>query len=606
MQLKEITEDLKKGRRALDSINELKILQDWQYDNELAKWYIQISIDSNVDGEIPNNSIWYLVADETYPKGTVKIYPDAQDGCKLTFEHQSNNGIIEKNGLWRKGSLCLESQMKSLGRYNDNPEPFNVDWRLWWNVKRAVDWINDANADKLALDGYPFELPQFSDDHWPYCIFSEDDATFFEWENEPNKYGIVELDLYKLYYIIRDFKTSDGTKIRSIDWGDFLSEKFENPSTAMWVMLDKIPVINRWQAPNTLKELITAIEEQKSEGILKLGLMDIIRKIIKENSFIMRDDKQHLLLLGFPIPEKIGGYNSTIYWQAIKLPILSNKEVNGFRNREDYLGFIDKHHILIPDLELEWLKPQNWSIQQITNRGRLPKNIIKMNTVVIGAGTIGSSIAELIVRSGVTNISVIDDDALEIGNLSRHTLTFDQLGHKKSKKTAIRLNQINPHVNAEYIDKKFIYSEEFIEKMNNFDLIIDCTSENFVLDELVKFDFTEDKIFVSISIGIAAENLYMSLQKAKKFKADDFLYMVDPWLDKDVDKYPEIDLPRDGVKCWSPTFPARYEDIMLASSTAIKVIEDFVDSDKKKLNSVYNKSSTNEFIGYRRVESINE
>ncbi|MEN6291401.1 MAG: ThiF family adenylyltransferase, partial [Methanobacterium sp.] len=478
-----------------------------------------------------------------------------------------------------------------------------ADWRLWWNVTRAVSWINDANTNNLAVDGHPFELPQFNDS-LPYCVFSEDNETFKEWKKVQNKYGIVELDLNNMYCITREFKTPEGKEIHNVEWGECLFRNFKNPITAMWIMLEEVPVINKWQAPNSLKELIDSIEEH-SKG-LKIGLMDIIKQIVKENSRSLRDGKRHLLLLGFPIPEKIGSENSIIHWQAIKLPVLSHGDkkgfVNGFRDPEDFLWRKDKNHILTPEIDLDWLKSQNWSIQKITNRGQLPKNIISKKTVIIGAGTIGASFAELLVRAGVNKISIIDVDKLEIGNLSRHPLKLKQIEHKKSEEMAFHLNQINPQVQAEFIDKKFNYSKEFMEKMNEYDLIIDCTSENTVLYDLEKFAFKKDKIFVSISIGFGAELLYLSLQKGKQFKSYEFLEKITPWMERDMDKHPEYDLPRDDLKCWNPTFPARYDDILMASSTALKVIEKFIVNNKEESNVVYKKYSANEIIGYLKVE----
>ncbi|MBV1768377.1 MAG: hypothetical protein KUA29_08830, partial [Methanobacterium sp.] len=61
------------------------------------------------------------------------------------------------------------------------------------------------------------------------------------------------------------------------------------------------------------------------------------------------------------------------------------------------------------------------------------------------------------------------------------------------------------------------------------------------------------------------------------------------------------DLPRDGANCWNPVFPARYDDILLATSTAVKIIEDFIKKDKTESNNIYKKYS-NEFIGYIKVE----
>lgn len=608
MSLREISDNLKKGANALNKINEVKILQEWSWNSDLGKWYIQISITSNIQGEIPDPSIWYVIVSNDYPEGEIKIYP-AINSFELTFEHQSNNGIKE-NELWRKGSPCLASQLKCLGRYDSDSDPINADKRLWWNVKRAIDWIRAVNTDTLVRKGEPFELPQFND-KLPYCVFSEDDDTFKKWKKVGNKYGIVELDLYKSevfhYCITKNFKTPEGRTIHSVNWGNYLSKRFKNPITAMWIMLNEIPVVNRWQAPNLLNELINTCGEQKHKGLVKkIDLLDTIRRITKENSVTMRDGKQHLLLLGFPIPEKIGGKNSTIHWQAIELPVLSqgdeNGLFNGFRDSELVLWKKDKINVFIPKLKLKWLKSQNWSIQKITNRGRLPKDIISKKTAIIGAGTIGSSVAELLVRSGVTRITIIDYDRLEIGNLSRHSLKLGQIGKYKSMELVRHLNQINPHVKAEHIKKEFKHSDEFVKEMNKFDLIIDCTSENIVLDELKEFKFKKDKIFVSISIGIAAERLYLSLQKSKKFKANDFYKKISLWMEKEIEKFPEYDLPRDGASCWNPIFPARYDDILLASSTAVKVIENFIDDDEKELNSVYKQCSKDDIIGYIKIE----
>lgn len=600
----ELTDNLKKSLDALNKINEVIILQKWKWSTELEKWFIQIRIASDIEGEIPEPSLWYVVVGHEYPKGDVKIYPSI-DSFELTFEHQSNNG--EKEKLWRKGSPCLTSQLKCLGRYDSTSDPIHVDKRLWWNVKRLIDWIRAVNTDTLVKDGEPFELPQFND-KLPYCVFSEDDDTFKKWKTLKYKYGIVELDLFKSevlpYYIIKDFKTPEGVTIHHVNWGDDLSKRFNNPLTAIWIMLDEIPVVNRWQAPNLLKDLINTCGEQKHEGsVNNINLLNIIQRITKENSIIMRDGSRHLLLLGFPIPEKIGGENSSIHWQAIKLPILSELEVTGFRNPEDILWKKDEVHVFTPNRKLDWLKSQNWSLQKITNRGQLPKNIRLMRTAIIGAGTIGASIAELLVRSGVTGITIIDNDRLEIGNLTRHTLKFDEIEKYKSIELANHLNKINPHVKAQSINKEFNYSDEFIDKIDKCDLIIDCTSENVVLDELEKFIFKKEKIFVSVSIGIGAEMLYLFMQKCKQFKVVDFYKKISFWLERDIKKFPEYDLPRDGVNCWNPIFPARYDDILLASSTAVKVIENFIVENKKELNSVYKQYSKNEIlIGYTKIE----
>lgn len=603
MRLKDVSEDLKKGRRALDEISEVNILEDWQFDESLKKWYLKISIALGICGPIPANSTWYVVVEDDYPKGTVKIYPDV-NGCDLTFEHQSNNGEIEKNGLWRKGSLCLDSQLKSLGKYNYESEPLDSDFRIFWNVQRAIYWITDADADKLVKSGDPFELPQFNY-KFPYFIFSEDQDSFRHWSKVKNNFGIVELDLCKskilFYYFAKEFKTHKGKTIFNVNWGEYLSQRFKNPITAIWVMLDEVPVIKRWQAPNFFNELINACDNQGIE------LLKILKRIIGSNSHTLRDGNSHLLLLGFPIPEKIGSENSTTHWQAIELPVLFKGDkkglVKGFRNPESFLWKRDIVNKLNKNEKLKWLESQNWSLEKITNRGRLPEKIRSMKILIIGVGTIGASVAELLVRSGVTNILLIDSDRVEIGNLSRHSLGYNQIGNYKSKATALHLNQINPHVKSKYITKDFEYSKEFFEEINKSDIIIDCTGENSVLDTLEKFKFGNNKIFISISIGFAAIMLYLSLQQGNSFKSDEFYEKISPWIEKEIENFPDGDLPRDGTKCWSPIFPARYDDILLASSTAVKVIEDFICQDKQEMNVVFKQESVDgDFVGYKKVE----
>ena len=149
----------------------------------------------------------------------------------------------------------------------------------------------------------------------------------------------------------------------------------------------------------------------------------------------------------------------------------------------------------------------------------------------------------------------------------------------------------------------FKCSDKIIEKINEYDLIIDCTGEDNVLKKLEKLKFENDKIFASISIGIGAKRLYLALQRGKKFKLGNFRKKIAPWIKKEKDEISEYGLPRDGIGCWSAVFPARYDDILIASSTAVKVIENFIEKKEKELNAVYKQYTNNEvFIGYINVE----
>lgn len=616
MSVKKVNENLKIGRRALDGENGIIILHDWQWDPKLTKWYLKICIKSTpgIKKNISNESTWYVVVDEEYPEGFLKIYPDAQGSLKDTFEHQSNNGIPEENGLWRKGNPCLDSQLKCLGRYNFDSEPIKPQNRLLWHVKRLINWIHAVNNDKLVFVGDPFELPEFNINNKIICAFSENNESYVIWKNRENKCGIVDLGIYSSnpsIYFIKEFKDENRKTIKTVSWGSCFSQKSKKSKkkeneTGLWVLLDEIPVINKWQAPNFYGELFIVCKDLKNT----------LKKLFHN----IRDEKEHILLLGFPVTKTIGNENSIIHWQTIKLPVLSpikgriprthegkgrrrSKNVSlhakGIRNQEHALWNKDKNKFTSKQ-EIEWLKSQNWDIKEITSRGQLSKDITSMKTLIIGAGTIGTSIAELLARTGTMNIAIMDKDTLEIGNLSRHSLGLRQIGKYKSKEIEVRLNNINPHIKVESINEYFKCSDKIFKKVNEFDLIIDCTSEDPVLKKLDKFKFEAKKIFVSVSVGVNAKRLFLSLQAGQKFNLDEFKKLTQ-WIEKERDEISKIRLPRDGIGCWSPIFPARYDDILLASCTAIKVIEQFITKHQKTLNVIYEYSG-NGNIGYTKVE----
>lgn len=630
MQHRKVSDALLKGINSLKDVTGIKILQNLQWDPNSTKWFTKICISTNTNnkGKIPDDSIWCIAVDENYPEGLLKIYPDANSDFKETFKHQANNGELAKNNLWRKGALCIDSPLKCLGKYDFYSEPVAAETRLLWHVKRAVNWIHAANEDRLAENGAPFELPEFKINYQTYCVFSEDEQSFVDWKSLGKKFGIVKLDKYTSepsVYLIKEFDDENNNVVKTVSWGNYLSHNSEESNsqkkskkllTALWVLLEEIPVVNEWQAPNFYGELFNACKKQN------IDLKEIIQKLAPNIRDV--DVNPKILFLGFPIPRVIGSEDSVIQWQAINLPLHSLKkekikrthEISGRKksmnasrhtkgsrsNNEKSLWYLDRTKFNSEE-EIDWLKSQNWNMQEINNRGQLSKDLTCMKTLIIGAGTIGTSIAELFARSGITNIAIIDDDRLEIGNLSRHPLGLMQIGKYKSKEMEAFLNYANPHVKAEGINEELKYSDKIIEKINQYDLIIDCTGEDSVLRTIEKFRFESDKIFASVSIGVGAKRLYLFLQTSKKFKLFNFRKKIAPWIKKEKDELSEYDLPRDGIGCWSSIFPARYDDILLASSTAVKVIEDFIKRKEKEFIGVYKQYTKNGiFIGYIKVE----
>src|ERR1700733_7996174 len=82
-----------------------------------------------------------------------------------------------------------------------------------------------------------------------------------------------------------------------------------------------------------------------------------------------------------------------------------------------------------------------------------------LRILIAGCG-IGSSFAELIVRMGAENITLVDGDLVSDTNLNRQFYNAGDVGKSKSQSLFSRLRDINPNINAcgmnEYLNEENI------------------------------------------------------------------------------------------------------------------------------------------------------
>jgi len=599
-----IPEKLKRARRSFDDLPQITLLEDWQHNVQEDRWYIKIQIEITKSSQyVPKQTDWYVVISSAYPFGNLKIYPAAKNSIIVTFPHQSNNSKIDSSGLWRTGDICTTVIDRLY-----TAEPFDIDSRLFFHVQRAIFWLEDAASGTLVSDGDLFELPSFdtSKNSHISIAFSEDAVSYMQWEYIEAKCGIAVLSQIPnsnvRIYRVNEFKSLPGQDKFFVNatWGSLFESNSSDIYTAIWIKLLSTPVLNVWQPPSTLRELK---EVCYSQGI---DLFALLRDCLPR----IRDNKRHLLLLGFPIPKYHKGEGEIIFWQALLLPYLSvgKKTYNGFRPGEPGWWLRDKVEILKDDMELEWINSENWNEREISLRGQLPLQIKKCNIAIIGCGSLGSTIAELFVRSGAYKIHIIDNDIVKVGNLSRHILATSDIGCSKSKAVANRLNTINPHARVSYSVGGFYSCDNGTPSIDisKSDIIIDCTGENSVLNALSAMAYKSRCHVISISIGLEAKRIYINMQNAQVFQYDSFFEVISKYLVEDEDIAKKMALPRDGTGCWHPTFPARNDDIVAVSSLAIKAIETYIISQEKKpLTLVFEQENQNGFItGYNIIEKV--
>lgn len=72
------------------------------------------------------------------------------------------------------------------------------------------------------------------------------------------------------------------------------------------------------------------------------------------------------------------------------------------------------------------------------------KALRESNILIAGAGSVGSPIAMMALRSGCENITVADPDTVDYTNLSRQEYQYDQVGHNKAIALVQNMLAVNP------------------------------------------------------------------------------------------------------------------------------------------------------------------
>ena len=97
------------------------------------------------------------------------------------------------------------------------------------------------------------------------------------------------------------------------------------------------------------------------------------------------------------------------------------------------------------------------------------------NVLVAGLGGVGSMAAEMICRSGIGKMTILDGDTVQAGNLNRQLLaTHSSLNRGKAEVMGERLRDINPGLELTILDE-FIKEERIPEILQSpFDYVVDA------------------------------------------------------------------------------------------------------------------------------------
>lgn len=576
---------LRGGRRALEGIEGVRILSDLRFHAGFNRFSLRLQIsiaEVNNQALVPLTSDWFVLIEPWYPLGSIGVYPAREGGLRGTFPHQAQNLVQAREIPWLSGNLCLETPERlPLGRLAPTQQPWHPDLRLRWYVLRAREWLQAAAEGKLLQRGHPFELPAGPSrgEKPPTLVFSEDQRSFLAWRDLRERAGWATLiDVDGKHQVVSGFHTTEGRLITAANWGHAFSEEALPRARAFWIRLDAPPTLPPWQAPRTFGGLRRAARAQGVD-------VDLLVRPIERH---LRGHGRSILLLGFPIPKRVGEPPEQMHWQAFELPEFgatksphsrrgrtrSRGYLHGFRDNElgrwqqaRQSGLADKRHLM-------WLKSENWHSDRIGARGRFMEQVRLSKIAIIGVGAVGALISELLIRGGAEDVLLIDDDKLVAGNLVRHRLHMDALGEKKSDALAEQLNTCTPHAHVTALDANLSWDPKLAqEQLADRQIILDCTGEDGMLELLAQIASAEPRMFFSISVGREARRLYFFSARALSFPRAAHHAQMERWLVADWQGVDVRDLPWEGAGCWHPIWPGRLDDLMLLAATAVKLLE---------------------------------
>src|SRR5579863_2211571 len=136
--------------------------------------------------------------------------------------------------------------------------------------------------------------------------------------------------------------------------------------------------------------------------------------------------------------------------KSVKKQIGRINKVPGFRSGTAP-GHVAAPYIYSPHAVLERARVKRVDAVWLTERGGTGSSaaVRTGRVVLIGCGSLGSTIARLLVKSGVSRLAIIDPQILEWDNIARHELGGRFVGQSKAEALASELRKDFPHIEIE-------------------------------------------------------------------------------------------------------------------------------------------------------------
>lgn len=301
----------------------------------------------------------------------------------------------------------------------------------WWTGKTLIDlakavydWLCDAAAGILVKEDDPFE-PLIASGTVPV---------------------ILDVALARSQCLKNNGTWKTASKIKSVKGGEgtlFMVGKGDDVHTH--IFYQDVEQSSLWiDPPGTVGEMVS--------------MADSVGFDIEQLNYWMSKSKTHsLFIFGIKRPCGVLGKSGAEEWVAF--------EFKRHKSTERCAWEIEAHLVL-----------ETFSKEQAAITSGIDHSV--NNSIVLGCGAIGSEVCESLIRSGVTNITAVDNDILVPHNLARHTLDANDIGEYKAASLATKLNGLFSSTVFNAVCEDFLGFDEskLGEITSKTCCLIDCTA----------------------------------------------------------------------------------------------------------------------------------
>lgn len=427
-----------------------------------------------------------------------KVYVAHDDFKPLSFPHIEDGG---KMCIWSSQTIA----------------DLNTPDYLGVLLSDAVNLLNDAITGNIAND---FEDEVLS--YWEHFIKGEFEfnLSLLDVDNA-NTRSIYILRFNKLSYVIGEnqdqlidwYKASNG--LESVSEKRIKKLKSRVQST---VLLNLESTLVPKEFPNTIRELINLINQYEAspqEAIVTLFRALYETQIPCPIVLMRMVTESGPVIVALKIARNAHYANT-----SKKKTFLGKQYINGFNDRLSPNAILTRMaNVKVAGAYL-YRADQGWLIGRGHNHELA--NISAHKVAIIGCGSVGSSIADLLIKSGIKDLLLVDSDFLLPENISRHHLGMEYIGKRKVHALKSNLSKNYPYVQIEAVSEKFhLGNNGLLEKVKSADIVLSATGDWYTDQALLEFQKKESFpiVFAFVEANAVAGHVVVNVDESEAFNS---------------------------------------------------------------------------------------